>query len=218
MVRHGETGMIYESSETFAAHLTRLIVDTPFRRRLAENARRYVAEYRLLGRHFRHREIWYRSMLERLPELNRELREQGCRVCFRPEQLHAKGSPGLNSRWCPQPMLRAGGKNGNYRSRWQEGGDHRRESVVQTGVAANLGRQPDLPARGSHSRARLVGVRPVRTTCSRTWSPLIRSRDRVRPPSLLILHASRPLGIVAPCHRCTLRTPRACICGQLSRR
>ena len=43
-------------------------------------------------------------------------------------------------------MLRAGGKNGNCRSQWQEGRDHRRESVVQTGEASNLGRQPDLRA------------------------------------------------------------------------
>ena len=76
VVRHGETGMIYESSETFAAHLTRLIEDAPFRRRLAANAYREVAENRLLGRHYRQREVWYRSMLERLPELNQELKER----------------------------------------------------------------------------------------------------------------------------------------------
>jgi glycosyltransferase involved in cell wall biosynthesis len=76
VIRHGQTGMIYESSEAFAAHLTRLIQDTPFRRRLAENAHRYVAENRLLGSRFRHREIWYRSMLERLAELNQELKER----------------------------------------------------------------------------------------------------------------------------------------------
>ena len=76
VIRHGETGLIYESTEEFAAHSTRLIMDMPFRRRLAENAYRYVAENRLLARHFRHREIWYRAMLERLPELNRELKER----------------------------------------------------------------------------------------------------------------------------------------------
>ncbi len=31
---------------------------------------------------------------------------------------------------------------------WRKGFDHRRESVVQTGAASNLGRQPDPPAPG----------------------------------------------------------------------
>ena len=76
VIRHGETGLIYESAEEFASQLTRLIDDVPFRRRLAENAYRYVAENRLLARHYRERDAWYRAMLVRLPELNQELNDR----------------------------------------------------------------------------------------------------------------------------------------------
>ena len=76
VIRHGETGLIYESAEEFATQLTRLIVDVPFRRRLAANAYRYVAKNRLLARYYRERDAWYRAMLVRLPELNRELNDR----------------------------------------------------------------------------------------------------------------------------------------------
>ena len=76
VVRRGETGLIYESAEEFALQLMRLIMDIPFRRWLAENAYQYVAEHRVLARHFREREAWYRVMLDRLPELNRELKQR----------------------------------------------------------------------------------------------------------------------------------------------
>lgn len=72
----GETGLIYQSANDFAGHLTRLITDPLFRRRLAGNAYRYVSEHRLLARHFRARETWYRSMIERLRELNQELKQR----------------------------------------------------------------------------------------------------------------------------------------------
>jgi len=76
VVRQGETGLIYESAEEFALQLMRLIMDIPFRRWLAENAYQYVAEHRVLARHFREREAWYRVMLARFPELNRELKQR----------------------------------------------------------------------------------------------------------------------------------------------
>ena len=76
VIRHGETGLIYGSQEGFRDQLVRLIVDTTFRRRLATSAYREVAENRLLARHYRQREAWYRAMLGRLPELNRELMER----------------------------------------------------------------------------------------------------------------------------------------------
>jgi hypothetical protein len=76
VIRHGETGLIYQSAPDFASQLTRLIDDVTFRRRLAASAHRYVAEHRLLGRHVASRHRWYRSMLERLPELDRELRDR----------------------------------------------------------------------------------------------------------------------------------------------
>jgi glycosyltransferase involved in cell wall biosynthesis len=76
VIRHDETGLIYESAGDFADQLARLITDVPFRRRLAGNAYRYVAEHRLLARRYHEREAWYRAMLDRLPELNRELRDR----------------------------------------------------------------------------------------------------------------------------------------------
>src|SRR4029078_12186342 len=74
VIRPGETGLVYSSPDHFAEQLTRLIDDVVFRRRMAENAYRYVAEHRLLGHNYTMRHDWYRSMLDRLPELNRELR------------------------------------------------------------------------------------------------------------------------------------------------
>ncbi len=73
-IRHGEMGLIYHSPDEFAAMLDRLIRDAPFRRALAGAAYRYVAEHRLLSRHFRARHDWYRAMLDRLDELDAELR------------------------------------------------------------------------------------------------------------------------------------------------
>jgi SAM-dependent methyltransferase len=75
-IRHGETGLIYHSPDEFAALLDRLIRDAPFRRRLATSAHRFVADNRLLSRHFRARYDWYRQMLDRRTELNLELRQR----------------------------------------------------------------------------------------------------------------------------------------------
>jgi glycosyltransferase involved in cell wall biosynthesis len=75
-IRHGETGLIYGSPEEFAMLLDRLIRDGPFRRALARNAYRYVAEHRLLARHFRARYDWYRAMLAQRDRLDAELRRR----------------------------------------------------------------------------------------------------------------------------------------------
>jgi SAM-dependent methyltransferase len=75
-IEHGENGLIYHSPDEFAALLDRLIRDAPFRRRLALNAYRFVADNRLLARHFRVRYDWYRQMLDRRVELNVELRRR----------------------------------------------------------------------------------------------------------------------------------------------
>ena len=75
-IRHGETGLIYHSPDEFAALLDRLIRDAPFRRELADAAYRYVAEHRLLSRHFRARHDWYRAMLDRREQLDAELRRR----------------------------------------------------------------------------------------------------------------------------------------------
>ena len=75
-IRHGETGLIYRSPDEFAALLDRLIRDVPFRHGLADAAYRYVADHRLLSRHFRARHDWYRAMLERREELDADLRRR----------------------------------------------------------------------------------------------------------------------------------------------
>jgi hypothetical protein len=75
-IRHGETGLIYHSLDEFTALLDRLIRDVAFRRRLAANAYRDVADNRLLSRHFRERYDWYRQILDRRAELNVELRRR----------------------------------------------------------------------------------------------------------------------------------------------
>ncbi|MGP0065994.1 MAG: methyltransferase domain-containing protein [Isosphaeraceae bacterium] len=75
-IRSGHTGLIYRSLDDFAAMLERLIHDGPYRRILADNAYRYVAEHRLLSRHFRARLEWYRAMLDRRGELDADLRRR----------------------------------------------------------------------------------------------------------------------------------------------
>jgi hypothetical protein len=85
-IRHGESGLIYRSLDEFAARLDRLVRDAPFRRRLAANAYRFVADNRLVSRHVRARYDWYRQMLDRRAELNGELRQ------LVPELFHARGT------------------------------------------------------------------------------------------------------------------------------
>lgn len=70
----GRTGLIFEGAEDFEAKLNRLIDDHDGRRSIADGAYRYVAENRMLSQHYRERYEWYREMLDRLPELNRDLR------------------------------------------------------------------------------------------------------------------------------------------------
>ena len=75
-IKDGETGLIYHSEVEFGASLERLLTDGVLRQRLGENARRYVAENRMLARYFRARHDWYVSMLDRKNELDAELRER----------------------------------------------------------------------------------------------------------------------------------------------
>jgi Glycosyl transferases group 1 len=72
----GETGLIYRSPGELTVQLEQLINDRSFCRRLGENARHYVAENRMLGRHFRARHDWYLSMLAQKDVLEAELRER----------------------------------------------------------------------------------------------------------------------------------------------
>jgi SAM-dependent methyltransferase len=73
-IKDGELGLIYRSSDELEAHLERLIGDGALCQRLGENARRYVAEDRMLAHHFRARHDWYREMLDRKNELDAALR------------------------------------------------------------------------------------------------------------------------------------------------
>jgi SAM-dependent methyltransferase len=75
-IRHGETGLIYRSADEFGELLDRLIRDGPFRRSLALAAHRYVAENRLLARHFRTRHEWYCAMLDRRDQLDLDLKQR----------------------------------------------------------------------------------------------------------------------------------------------
>lgn len=70
----GETGLIYRSVEEFEAKLRQLIEDTNFRHQMAANAYQWVRNNRLLSQYYRERRDWYLQMLDRLPELNEQLR------------------------------------------------------------------------------------------------------------------------------------------------
>ena len=71
-VRDGETGLIYHSPKEFAQKLDLLICRADLRRRLAENAYRYVAEQRLLAGHLDDYILAYRELFDRREELERE--------------------------------------------------------------------------------------------------------------------------------------------------
>ena len=71
-VRDGETGLIYYSPKEFAQKLDLLIRRADLRRRLAENAYRYVAEHRLLAGHLDDYILAYRELFDRREELERE--------------------------------------------------------------------------------------------------------------------------------------------------
>ena len=69
----GETGLIYRSTDEIVSQLERLIGEAGLVQRIGENARRYVAEKRMLASHFRARHEWYRTMLDCKKELELEL-------------------------------------------------------------------------------------------------------------------------------------------------
>ena len=80
-VRDGETGLIYYSPKEFAQKLDLLIRRADLRRRLAENAYRYVAEQRLLAGHLDDYIMAYRELFDRREELERE-RLRRIEKCF----------------------------------------------------------------------------------------------------------------------------------------
>jgi hypothetical protein len=75
-IREELTGLIFHSPEDFEAKLRRLIDRPSERESIAENARAWVSDHRLLGQHYRERYEWYLRLLDDRPKLNGELRER----------------------------------------------------------------------------------------------------------------------------------------------
>ena len=69
-VQQGITGLLYTNEAEFYGSLQLLLEDGDFRRRIAANAYRWVAENRMLAQHYRQRLLWYNSLFERFEELS----------------------------------------------------------------------------------------------------------------------------------------------------
>lgn len=75
-VKSGETGMLYRNAYEFRQNLRTLIEDRNARERLAANAHRHVTEHRALANHIQRQADWYRSLVARKAELDRQVRER----------------------------------------------------------------------------------------------------------------------------------------------
>ena len=75
-VKDGRNGFIYRNPREFNEYLTLLIEDRARRIETAEAAWRYVRDERLLSSHYLERLDWYREMLARRPELDREMMQR----------------------------------------------------------------------------------------------------------------------------------------------
>ena len=75
-VKDGRNGFIYRNPREFKEYLTLLIEDRARRIETAEAAWRYVRDERLLSSHYLERLDWYREMLARRPELDREMMQR----------------------------------------------------------------------------------------------------------------------------------------------
>lgn len=71
-VKDGENGFIFRDTREFDEKFRLLISDKNKRRELAENAYNYVKNNRLMSQHYEERIFWYRELLAKLPELNKE--------------------------------------------------------------------------------------------------------------------------------------------------
>ena len=72
-IKEGRNGFIYRNPREFKEYLTLLIEDRERRLETAEAAYRYVRDERLLANHYLDRLAWYREMVARRPELDKEL-------------------------------------------------------------------------------------------------------------------------------------------------
>ena len=75
-IEDGETGLLFDSEDSFLSNLRILIEDTVLRRAIAARAYDYVKKERLLAHHYRKRLAWYQSLLLQLPDLNAQLGER----------------------------------------------------------------------------------------------------------------------------------------------
>lgn len=73
VIEDGRTGMIFRDAAELAARLRRLLSDPADALRMAEAARLYVAERRMLAYQLADRVAWYRSLWGRREQLNRAL-------------------------------------------------------------------------------------------------------------------------------------------------
>lgn len=72
----GETGLLYDTPDQFAAYLNTLIGDRVYRQGLGQAAYAWVRDNRLLSAHYRQRWAWYQELRARLPDLNLALRQR----------------------------------------------------------------------------------------------------------------------------------------------
>ncbi|MEI6287250.1 MAG: methyltransferase [Bacillota bacterium] len=82
-VRPGATGFIYRTPAEFGNQLRQLIDDQSLREAIRKNAWQWVKSNRLLAQHYRQRYDWYTAMLDKLPQLNIELRERAPELLLR---------------------------------------------------------------------------------------------------------------------------------------
>ena len=75
-LRDGRTGFLYHNPQEFAQRLRLLIEDRERRLETAAAAYRYVREERLLAQHYGERLAWYRELIARREELDRELTQR----------------------------------------------------------------------------------------------------------------------------------------------
>lgn len=76
VVKDGENGFIFRDVKEFDNKLRTLIFNKKLRREVAENAYAYVKHNRLMSQHYEERIGWYRELLAKLPELNKEVQER----------------------------------------------------------------------------------------------------------------------------------------------
>ncbi len=76
VVEEGKTGFIYGDKKEFVQKLKMLISSPDKRRKVAEEAYKYVRYNRLMSQHYTERLEWYSELFARLPELHKATRER----------------------------------------------------------------------------------------------------------------------------------------------